>query len=215
MTHPAYTMARLNAKNARFDIGSGGIPELTVEDVSGGLGFVPCGVGRELLCRVWWPAGAELNAADLDQRLIDLQFGEWRNRMDALVTAQIREQIATGPMERRRGAAEVSRAQQAMWPRIDGTYALIRKAVVRELVDPRRCTECKGRGSAAKGELISVCQKCTGSGKTLRGTVWRAMQLKMRHQSYRALWEAPYEWMFAQCNDALCEAVRLLSAQTE
>ena len=212
MTHPAYLMARLNAKNARFDIGSGGIQELTQQDIAASIAFVPFGIGRELLCRVWWPDGAKLTAADLDKRLVDLQFGEWRERMDALVTAQIHEQTADTARQRQLASHEMYRAKARMWPRIDETYSLIRKAVVNELIDPRICPDCKGRGNGIKGELVSSCMRCAGTGHTIRGVVWRAAQLRMKHQSYRQLWEQPYEWMFGRCNDALADAIRQMSA---
>jgi len=211
MTHPAYLLARLNAKNARFDIGSGGIQELTQQDIAASIAFVPAGIGRELLCRVWWPDGAKLTAADLDKCLVDLQFGEWRDRMDTLVTAQIHEQTADTTRQRQLASAELHRAQRRMWPRIDDTYSLIRKAVVNELTDLRICPDCKGRGidpaNPTKG-----CMRCAGTGHTIRGVVWRAAQLRMKHQSYRQLWEQPYEWMFSRCNDELTDAKRQMSA---
>jgi hypothetical protein len=211
MTHPAYLLARLNAANARLDTGSGGIQELTQQDIAASIAFVPQGIGRELLCRVWWPEGAKLNAADLDKRLIDLQFGEWRERMDALVTAQIHAQIAETGWARKQAQSELTRAQNRMWPRIDETYSLIRRAVVNELIDPRTCPDCKGRGAGVAGELVKGCMRCAGTGRTIRGPVWRAAQLRMKHQSYRQLWEQPYEWMFEKCNDEVHQATRELS----
>ena len=187
-------MARLNAKNVRFDVGSGGTPDLTAQDIAAAIAFVPAGIGRELLCRVWWPEGAKLTVADLDQRLVDIQFGAWRDRMDAMVTAQIRVEVADNPFERRRANGALERAKANMWPRIDGTYALIRKAVLNELTDLRTCPDCTGRGQT-KARLLTapgVCARCNGTGKLARGKVWRAAQLKMKHQSYTSLWEVPY-----------------------
>jgi hypothetical protein len=217
MQHVGKLMARLNAKNVRFDVGSGGTPELTPQDIAAAIAFVPAGVGRELLCRVWWPEGARLTAADLDQHLVGIQFGAFRERMDAMITAQIREQVAANPFDRRRAASAVREAKNAIWPRIDETYTLIRKAVINELTDLRTCPDCSGRGNRKAG-LISapaVCARCDGTGKLARGKVWRAAQLKMKHQSYTETWEVPYEWLFSHCRDELATAVGFMMDATE
>ena len=36
------------------------------EDVAHALGRVKAGIGREVLCLIWWPDGARLTAKDLD-----------------------------------------------------------------------------------------------------------------------------------------------------
>lgn len=209
--HVGRALAKLNPKNVRFDIGAGGIPELTPQDIAAALAFVPSGLGRELLCKVWWPDGAALTAHELDFMLVSLQFGEWRERMDALVTAQLQLATANNDTQRRRANIAIGVAQSRMWPRIDGTFDDIRKAVLAELCDPRNCPDCKGRGVAVKQELVADCERCNGTGKTPRGPVWRADALRMKHTSYLARWVEPYEWLLSKCTDSLDRATRELA----
>lgn len=206
--HPAYLLARLNAKNVRFDVGSGGQAELTPQDIAASIAFVPPGLGRELMCRIWWPDGARLTGRELDAELVGIQFGEFRDRMDRMVTAQLRYATARNDIDRRRAQNAIESAREAMWPSIDGTYDLIRKAVVNELIDPRICPDCSGRGHVSKNSLVSICSRCSGGGRVRRGPTWRAAQLHMKHSSYLQTWQLPYEWMFATCSDAIHSAVR-------
>jgi len=206
--HIGRALAKLNPKNVRFDVGIGGIPDITPQDIAAALAFVPAGLGRELICRVWWPDGAALTANELDFMLIQLQFGEWRERMDALVTAQLRLATAANDAQRRKAKQGIADAQARMWPRIDDTFNLVRKAVLAELCDPRICPDCKGRGFLIKRELASDCERCSGTGRAHRGPVWRADVLGMKHTSYLQRWVEPYEWLLAKCSDALAQATR-------
>ncbi len=53
MAHVGKLLARLNPTTVRYDIGRGGMPELTPQDIAGALAMVPAGLGRELICRLW------------------------------------------------------------------------------------------------------------------------------------------------------------------
>lgn len=206
--HVGRALAKLNPKNVRFDVGAGGIPELTPQDIAAALAFVPSGLGRELLCRVWWPDGAALTKHELDYHLVSMQFGEWRERMDALVTAQLRLATASNDAQRRRAKIGIEEAQARMWPQIDGTFEKIRIGVLTELAEPRNCPDCRGRGIMVKRELAIDCDRCKGSGQIARGPVWRADALGMKHSSYLQRWVEPYEWLLSQCTDALAKATR-------
>lgn len=207
--HIGKLMARLNAKNVRFDVGSGGIPELTSTDIAAALGMVPAGLGRELLCRVWWPDGAALTAHELRHLLDGELFGQWRERADALVTAQIMLATAGENAHRQRIARQAHEAAKAaMWPAIGGTYAKLRDAVVDELCDPRHCPDCGGRGHITAGDLVRACTRCEGSGKVPRGPNWRAERLGMKHPSYLERWDGVYQWLLSRCTDEMQAADR-------
>ncbi|HEV2540215.1 MAG TPA: hypothetical protein VGU03_10960 [Frateuria sp.] len=209
--HIGKLMARLNAKNVRFDVGSGGIPELTSTDIAAALGMVPAGLGRELLCRMWWPDGAALNAHELRGLLDGALFGEWRERADAMVTAQIRIVTAGNNAERQRLARSALDAARArMWPSLCETYAKLRDAVVEELCDPRLCPDCAGRGELSRGGVVRTCERCEGTGRTARGTNWRAERLGMLHQSYPR-WDDVYQWLLARCSDEVQAAGRAMA----
>jgi hypothetical protein len=208
--HVGKLMARLNPKNVRFDVGAGGIPELTSTDIAAALAMVPAGVGRELLCRVWWPDGAALSANELRHMLDGMLFGEWRDRADAMVTAQIRVATAGNSTERQRSArAALESAKARMWPSICESYSKLRDAVVEEIADPKLCPECHGRGHIAAGELVRACTKCEGSGHVSRGTNWRAERIGITHQSYPR-WDAVYQWLLTRCMDEMQAADRAM-----
>jgi hypothetical protein len=209
--HTGKLMARLNAKNVRFDVGAGGAPELTSTDVAAALAMVPAGLGRELLCRVWWPDGAALNAAELRTLLDGVLFGEWRARADAMVTAQIRVATAGNSADRQRSArSALDTAKGRMWPSICETYTRLRDTVVEELADPKLCPDCHGRGHVVAGELVRACTRCQGSGRSPRGPNWRAQRLGMLHQSYPR-WDGVYEWLLSKCTDELLAADRAMA----
>ena len=48
MTDPRRLVARLNPTTVRYDVGRGGIPDLTAQDIAAALAFVPAGLGREV-----------------------------------------------------------------------------------------------------------------------------------------------------------------------
>jgi hypothetical protein len=210
--HVGKLMARLNPKNVRFDVGAGGIPELTSTDVAAALAMVPAGLGRELLCKVWWPDGAALNSAELRGLLDGLLFGEWRDRADAMVTAQIMVATAGNNTTRQRTARHALESAKAkMWPSICETYTKLRDAVVEELCDPRLCPDCGGRGHVASGDLVRACTRCEGTGKVARGPNWRADRLSMVHQSY-GRWDEVYQWLLARCTDEMQAAERAMNS---
>lgn len=214
MTHPAYVYAKLNPKNVRFDVGSGGAPDLTESMAAAGVAFTPKGLGRELAARKWNPAFAELTAENFKHLIDTAMFAEFSRRMEALVHAQIREQLANNAWSRRRARALVAEAQKDMWPRLGPTYGLMGKAVVTELCDPRKCPDCNGLKFTMSGAKQVKCKRCEATGDVERGPVWRAEQLKMAHQSFRAHWEDPYKWLLTFFTEELDRAGRDLDRAT-
>lgn len=205
MTHPAYLLARLNPKNARFDIGPGGVPELTQADIAAGIALVPAGLGRELLCRIWWHDGAELSDADLDKLLADAQLTEWRDRMDALLSAQIAVAYAEGQSlnQRQRAGNMLDAARSRMWPRIGpgSCYADIRRAVLVELSTRFLCDACHGRGLVMQQAKVVACSTCAGSGRGKVSDRARAEAIGRDESTYRSTWRPVYDWTMHLCQD--------------
>lgn len=216
MTHAAYLCAKLNEKTTTFDTGRGGRPNLTQQDIAGAIAFVKPGLGRELMLAVWWPAGAALTAGELEHLMIGAQLGEFRERMEALTNAQIREYMERGLPGHRAAVEDKERAIKHMWPAIDDRYQMIRRAVLKELKEQRKCQDCSGTfvGASVDGEEAPTCVRCSGTGKVDRGPVWRAEQLGMKHSSFLSRWKEPYEWLLEHCLDKLRIAERQLSRAT-
>lgn len=207
MTHPAYLLARLNPKNARFDIGPGGLPELTPADIAAGIAMVPAGLGRELLCRIWWVDGAELSDTELDRLLSDAQLSEWRDRMDAMLNAQIAVAYAEGQSlaQRQRAGHMLDTARAHMWPRIGpgSCYADIRRAVLVELSTRFLCDTCHGRGVLIHQSKVIACSSCAGSGRGKVSDRSRAEAIGRDESTYRVTWRPVYEWTRRLCQDVI------------
>lgn len=94
MTDVRKLLARLNPKQSQYEVGSGGIPTLTPQDIAAALGMVHDVLGREILCHVWWPDGAARSRQQLLDHLRDLQLGEWMARVRRLECANLAYHIA-------------------------------------------------------------------------------------------------------------------------
>lgn len=213
MTHPAYLLARLNAKTSRMD-GTGGCPpELTQQDIAACLAFVPAGPGREIMCALWWQAGAKLTANELDVMLMDAQLSEWRERMDALVTAQLRVASARLAHDRLRAKAALEAAKAKMWPRLGegSSYAVIRRAVLDEMEGVHLCPACRGRRfQFSPLGAVKECSACAGSGRRRASDRSRAEAIERDEATYRRAWKPVFEWTERFCWDAVDPAIEAM-----
>jgi hypothetical protein len=210
--HIGKLLARLNPASARYGAVGGGVPELTPQDIAAALAFVPAGIGREIICRLWWPDGAALAAKDLDRMLMDAQLGEWKRRMDAMVTSQIAVAVADSLVARSRALARLDAARAHLWPRLgsESCYAAIRGAVLAEIAAASHCTKCDGRGHLMENARIVSCQPCFGSGIIKFGDRARAASIDRDESTYRRAWKPVYEWTERLCQDAVGPASRSL-----
>jgi hypothetical protein len=199
-------MGRLNATTCRFDIGRGGIPELTAQDIAGALGMIQDEFAREVFCAVWWPDGARLMAKELDRIIAAMQFGEWKARFDAMLDAQLKVAQAELRNDRREvfaARAVLENAKSEMWPTLrEDAYRLVRLAAIEELRAPKSCTSCQGRATAAVGELVVKCEACDGSGVMPVSNRRRAAALRINESTYRRVWQPVYEWTYRRVSDA-------------
>ena len=217
MTHPAYLLARLNAKNVRFDVGSGGIPDLTPQDIAAALAFVPRGMGRELLCRVWWPDGATLTARDLSGQMEAAQREEWASRESAMLDAMLAVASHTGGASLHRAQGKYASAHAKRWPKwvtdpeigtLSPGYERTRIGVLAELSKPGLCPACGGRGDVMAGDVLAICAGCKGTGRRQVSDQWRAEALQITGSGYLRTWRPVYEWTLQLCVDALATASR-------
>lgn len=212
--------ARLNPSTIRYDVGRGGLPELTATDIAGALAFVPAGLGRELMCRIWWPAGAELTEEKLDRLLADALFGEWYRRAQELLHAQLAVAAASTVFDARRGKGMLLRAKENMWPRLDGdgegkgTYALIRRAVLVEMGAAAKCPRCRGRGQVVDASRVITCPSCEGRGRANVSDRARADMIQREASVYRRTWAPVYEWLYQHCAEELAPAMAAFKLAT-
>lgn len=206
----AELMARLNPTTVRYDIGRGGIPELTPQDIAAAIGLMPEGLGRELLCRLWWPDGARLSPKELDRLLMEAQMGEWHDRTDALVNAQLKFELAEGDRARRKAEQAVEEAKALQWPRVGpgSPYAAIRLAVLAEMSAACLCPDCRGRGFALVDGKVAGCPVCEMTGRAKVSDRMRASLVGMNRETYRTDIAPVYKWLLDLCTLALEPARR-------
>lgn len=211
--HTAEMMARLNPATVRYDIGRGGMPELTPQDIAAAIAFVPAGLGRELMCRLWWPGGSNLAPEELDSIVTGMLLEEWLKRKDELVTAQLRAECAKSDRDRRAARQAVQEAQERQWPRIGhgSPYVAIRNAVLAEMSTECQCPACRGRGFLLEKATIVGCKFCNMNGTAKVSNRARAEVVGVNHETYRTSVAPVYEWLMARCTDALEPARRALA----
>ncbi|HET6906755.1 MAG TPA: hypothetical protein VFH52_07395 [Rhodanobacteraceae bacterium] len=216
MTNIRKLMARLNPGSAQYGmIVRGGIPDLTTEDIAGALGMVPQGLGREILCHIWWPDGARTTRAELLSALTQAQFDEWSRLADQLRAAQLAEHLAEhdgrGSLRRARRDLETARAQ--MWPAIGprSRYGAIRLAVLTEMAAPNLCTHCAGRGNLMLETVLVACAHCKGLGRVGISGRKRAAAIGCDESTYREGWQLPYEYLHELCVTAEQDAAICMS----
>lgn len=216
MTNIRKLMGRLNAPTCRFDVGRGGVPEMTTEEVSGAVGMARDKFSVEVFCAAWWPDGARLKRSELDSVIGALQFAEWRERAERLLDAQL--VVAQARARKDRAAelaatARLSKAKADMWPAlIDEVYGAIRSAALSELSATGHCIACAGRGTVHTGDLVAGCSACAGTGKEKTSDRARAALIHRDEAAYRRTWRPVYEWTFRCVSDAESKGAREILA---
>lgn len=213
--HTGKRLAMLNPKNCRFDVGSGGIPEVVAEDVAHALGRVSAGIGREVLCLIWWPDGARLTAKDLDSYVDQMIRDEWHRRELVMLDGMMAVSLGGS-----RAQAAFAAAHAQRWPQIAPVskelpgiaegYTMIRNGVLKEIADAGLCPDCAGRGVAFDDTgLRHECKTCAGEGHHRLSDRGRGKACGFESwEKFRDRWMAVYDWVFQQCMDDLHKAER-------
>ena len=211
--HVGRALAKLNPKNVRFDVGAGGIPELTPQDIAAALGCVDDGLGRELLCQVWWPDGAKLSEHHLIDILTEAHRQEWQRREDRMLDAMLTVAMHGGS----KGQTAFAAAHAERWPGMihmeqglpmaANGYKQVRHAVIEEMKGGNLCRSCGGRAAVRiESGQVCICPKCLGSGRIAVSERSRAQACGMTWEQYRGRWSKVYEWTVQFCSDSLQRA---------
>ncbi|ADV27004.1 hypothetical protein Psesu_1154 [Pseudoxanthomonas suwonensis 11-1] len=218
-------LGRLNQQTIRYDVGRGGIAELTNQDIAAALAFVEPGLGRELLEACWWPDGAALRRKQLRDQVLALVQPELRRQCRALEEARIDVGIAKACIgwggaataeqarELERATARLERAAAECWPRTTlESLPTLAQAVIREIAHPNLCSDCEGRGHRVAGELVVACIACSGHGITPMSDRKRAAAIGRDESTYRQTWRGVYQWLLVRMRDAESQAAAQLAA---
>ncbi len=216
-------LARLNPATIRLDIGRGGLPELTNQDVAAALAFVPAGLGREVLEACWWPDGAALRRRALRDAVLAVVREELTRQEMELVEAKTDLGIVQAcigwhsaitsdlRVELSRATARLESARQRRWPQTIGQMLpALTMAVIGEIARPAACPVCEGRGERMAGDLRVPCAACGGSGRMATSDRRRAVAIDRDESSYRATWRPVYEWLLSRMQEAESEAATRL-----
>jgi hypothetical protein len=211
-------MAMLNAKTVRFDVGRGGVPNLTPQDLAAAVGmckrFIDDPHEAELAPAVFWwlygPEGVKNYSGGKDARalVLDEVYKEFEARYQAAAIARLAvHNLEFDAPESRRVQPdyerELERAKSAMrqvhstcWPARDmSIYRRIVDTVALEFRTPRQCPECEGRTFTMIGNVRQVCVRCSGIGLVGLPSTWRAAQLRMDVDRFKKTWRVVYEWV--------------------
>ena len=160
MTRPAELLARLNPTVMSFGMGSGGIPELTRQDIAAALGMVKGNdIGRILLEVLHWDPRLPGVLEALQAMAMTLVRERMLERHEAEFAAEYRalmgDKAAAHDLDRIRGDA---------WPKDPDVQRRIVQMVVCELATPNACWACCGRGHATIEARLHQCPECEGKG---------------------------------------------------
>jgi hypothetical protein len=217
-------LARLNPTTIRHDTGSGGTGGLSNLDVAAALGFVPRGLGREVLIACHWPDGARLDRKHLLNYVLAAVRVEWerqgRELQDARTGLGLAEVCAgwhgTVTPEQRRGLeaarAHFERVRDQCWPKdLPAMLPVLTSVALAEIAKRNHCPDCQGRGETLAGSLRVPCAKCGGSGVLPVSERSRAESIGRHVESYRRHWAPVYNWLLALLTDAEQGAARDLA----
>jgi len=217
-------LARLNPANIKFDIGRGGMPDLTPQDIAAALAFVPAGLGREVFARLWWPDGARLSPHELDRQISNLVHAEAQRRHNAYFEVRSRLHQHEEVLHRQNAVRDeqrvelhrllraVAMAKRDLWPHQPEMHVVVREAVLREIAHPQLCSHCAGRGTVMDDNLLVICPKCEGARIVPMSDRSRAERVGRDESSYRASWKLLYEWLLGRLRDAESQAAAHLRA---
>lgn len=214
-------LARLNPKTVRFDVGQGGLPDLTPQDIAAALAFVTERLGREVMCHLYWPDGATISVEQLHGLIREATAREMQIRLALLEIARLEMHTAADQWSERRAHTEhdharmqILRARVAVqrekqFPAEPEMYPRVRRAVLAELKATHNCPACKGRGHSP-GEAADqrTCADCDGTGRIAVSDRDRAELIGRDESRYRRAWRPLYEWMFNHLAQAEAIAAR-------
>lgn len=212
MRRAAELLARLNPTTCRFDVGNGGIPQLTNIDIAGALGMVHEKMGRAVLEATAWDRNAPGVMSDL-RRMLQAQVVERMRSINAeLQDAAIVELLSEDEDEIRKARQNTDRLRAMALPsKAEATHAVL-DLVLFELAFPNHCPVCHGRKTFRHGALVVDCSHCGATGRRRITDDDRAAALKLSSGGYRKSREKVLrDWLADAIGELLHDAERQLA----
>lgn len=189
-------LAQLNPSSVRYDVlPSGG--GSTENPYAMALGFVPAGMGRDLLEYLYWTDGAVLRGAAIYHGIAKVAMAEWAARMRAHADARCHYGLAESIAKFSKDRSEATARQVAILK--------ARVAVARENLWPEKLQD-------KLPILIPILLHTMKRDKEVDSNAKRAKLLGMAESSYRQSWAPVYEWMLSRMIDEEQGAARAMEA---
>ena len=191
-------VARLNPTTVKYNVGRGGMAELSNQDIAAAIAFIKEPLARELFCHVYWPAGADLTRGRLEDMLLDILRNEHRNRSSRLLDAEL--MIESPTVSRGRANSAYALAKAGRWP----------KWVREEQGIPQRSPVYAGIRRAVLDELRMGHNGIDGCAHArVFGERQRAAMIGISRSTFLDKWEGVYAWLLDYCK------AQILLARTE
>lgn len=186
--------ANLNPSTVRYDVVPGG-RDSTENPYAMALGFVPAGMGRDLLEYLNWTDGAVRRGAAIYQSIAKVAMGEWAVRMRAHADARCNYGLAESLAKFNGDRSEATIRQVEILKS--------RVAVARQNVWPEKLQD-------KLPVLIPILLHTMKRDKEVNTNAKRAELLGMTEASYRQTWAQVYEWMLSRMIDEEQAAARAM-----
>ena len=206
-------LARLNPSTLNLRGAGSGAGDVSAQDIAAALGFVPAGLGREVLCHLWWPLGASLKPTELLREIALIQSREHarlaaalKAATDQLVDLELRYYCSRIPGPELRGEIDAATrardsARERCWSYHPDVYARIGRAVLAEMAATTLCPACHGDG----------CAHCDNTGAVPISARQRADAIGRDEAAFRKRWARVYEFTYRRLRDAEQGAARALA----
>lgn len=185
-------MAQLNASPIRYDICPSGAGS-TENPYAMALGFVPAGMGRDLLEYLYWPDGAALRGAAIYRSIVKVLMAEWSRRQSLLASARAAYGMAASIANFNRRQDEATKREIEI---LKSRVAVARQNAWPDNVEDRLPLLIPLLLRAMKGEKLSGVE--------------RAKAMNMSESAYREGWNSAYEWGLTAMIDAEADAARTM-----
>lgn len=187
-------LAQLNPSSVRYDVLPSGNGS-TENPYAMALGFVPAGMGRDLLEYLYWTDGAVRRGAAIYQGIAKVAMAEWADRMrkhaDARCNYGLAESLAKFNGDRSEATTRHRSILQA------------RVAVARQNLWPEKLQD-------KLPILIPILLHTMKKDEGVNTNTKRADLLGMTEASYRQTWAPVYEWMLSRMIDEEQAAARAM-----
>lgn len=185
MPRAVESLARLNPTTCRFDIGNGGIPDLTTIDIAAALAMTGDQIGSHLLqlsVLGYGIPGALPAVLTLTRALVEREI---ESRQEAETVAEMQGLLGISDSVEIRSLRSMARDR---WPQDRARMDRITVMVVHELIEPEQCWTCGGNGPHTRmGRQLMSLRKMR-AGMSVAEIVEAAMPRRDMTEKSRARW---------------------------